>query len=407
MKTSIKNFNAFKSLGSFFLSDIDKKRLDIEKKVDQLIEGKLFDILSEYRASGYVLTYKQKNNLIDTMLDLHPGAMVKQLNRDLIKGIHISDKELIHYFRAFSSINYVTDISDDEYASHNSTYDSSKKTIKLYEITKLYKDKIKDSAFTYQLMQAWDKKFQHYMNHKIVPKKSVLNRYNYDDKDDKFVKENLLSPIMKYHKEILSHKSIEQLHRIKKQLNKVRKNANTISGAVSDYYYVASAIKEILNKVDSVIQYSFEKDLSITKQNIQLIYVDNQMDELIIKESMKMIEKTNIKDLPKIASDLLFDIKSHYISLYKKIDYLNQEEQFTLQNLWEKRVPEIISKYLHIDKEDRLTMFNRNNQNAEQLMIASLENINSNFILMKKNKNEEGLTSLSATHKYTQQVKKN
>lgn len=397
--------NVFKSLSDIFLSDRDKQKKEIEQKVDQLIAGSFFEILTEYRCSGYVMSEKQHDNLIEKVLELHPGAVMKKLNSDIVKGIQLTDNELLKYFNAYCGSQHIQEMSGEKL---NEDGQLANGTSKVLEIATVYKKKLKDPTFTYALMQIWDKKFNNYMTHKLIPttKKFKLGKYNYDSIDNSYVTEHLIIPMARHHIKILSHKSVSELNKIKSQVTSVRKKANKIGGGFSDNYHVGRAMAQLLGKVEEVIKYSFEKDLAVTKQNIELIYVDNHMDELIIKESMKMIERTNTKDLPKVASDLLFDMKENYIALYKKINSLNPEEQFILENLWEKRVPEIISKYLHIDKEDRLTMFNRNNQNAEQLMIESLENINSNFISMKANKNEEGLSSLSVTHKYTKNFKK-
>jgi hypothetical protein len=108
--------------------------------------------------------------------------------------------------------------------------------------------------------------------------------------------------------------------------------------------------------------------------------------------------------LPKNALDLIKDIEDIYKKIrannFEDIDKLN-----TLNILLEKRVPEVLSKYLKVDPEYRTTLKSSQGKNAQDLMIDSLNNIKDNFESVYQEINQNTVNSLSATNRYTKTLK--
>ena len=138
-----------------------------------------------------------------------------------------------------------------------------------------------------------------------------------------------------------------------------------------------------------------------TKKEYGSNYISNAIANQIVQDS----RNHTVEQLPPAATKLLDDINE----VYKKVSISGKEipgEIFDINNLFEKRLPEVLKKYLTIDPLYRTTMTNREGKNAEELMIDSLENIKSNFENAWQSINEQQLSSLSVTNKYTKNFKK-
>ena len=142
--------------------------------------------------------------------------------------------------------------------------------------------------------------------------------------------------------------------------------------------------------------------LSLGKKNIQFDVqkykngIENKMAENI--QSFK-IENTISSDIQKKLDQL----NTLYIEMNQ--EELNEEQRFQMKNLFEKKIPETIEKYLSIDPEYRKELKNFKGQNAEEIMLSSLEEIMTKFIEVKKEKNENNLQDLTVKQHYFKEIK--
>jgi hypothetical protein len=159
--------------------------------------------------------------------------------------------------------------------------------------------------------------------------------------------------------------------------------------------------KDSLNKVANNF---YKKDMDRIFEQTKITYTNNLVDKLTINTIKNEIH--SMKDLPKNALTIISAIEE----LYKKIKtapnnhtnnkYIENIEQLEL--MLEKRIPEVLSKYLTIDPSYRTTLVSSQGKNAEQLMIESLENIKAIFDKTFETINQHNIDSLSVTNRYTQ-----
>lgn len=145
-------------------------------------------------------------------------------------------------------------------------------------------------------------------------------------------------------------------------------------------------INNILN--ETKINYTTEMVNNLTVNNIKQGHYD-------------------IKDLPVEALDLIKSIEETYQKIQNMQTKLSENMLMkdridSLNILLEKRIPEVLGKYLTIDPSYRTTLMSIQGKNAEQLMIESLNNIAQSFIVIFEEINQQSVDSLSVTNRYTQ-----
>lgn len=156
------------------------------------------------------------------------------------------------------------------------------------------------------------------------------------------------------------------------------------------------------NKIQEIIQ----KKLLSKKDEILRKIKSIHGDQILEKKINHSIHSSNIsvkQELPTQAQNIIKNINEKYDNFNKS--NINQETRDELKKLYEIRIPEILKKFLVIDKEYRIELKNVQGKNAQELMLESLKNIED--ILDKKliEINESRLSDLSVTQRYTSAIK--
>jgi hypothetical protein len=154
-----------------------------------------------------------------------------------------------------------------------------------------------------------------------------------------------------------------------------------------------SDIKQVMKHTQN--QQGLEYVQQITFQQIQQNQIPNNM-------VLPDVAKEHIDAI----SDLYQKIQTTLELNHLKNNLDKQEMIFEVTNLFEKRLPEILKKYLTIDNEYRTSLTNNQGLNAQQLMMKSLENIQSNLMSHWKRLNQDSINDLSASNRYTEHFKR-
>ena len=158
-------------------------------------------------------------------------------------------------------------------------------------------------------------------------------------------------------------------------------------------------IKDEFQKIASII-YSADYDEKINKT--KEVYSSNYFKNLTLEASEQSIKSFDFTSLPAQAQTILSEI---YQLGQKLPNYsLNQDQKFDFTNITQKRVPEVLKKYLNIDPEYRTTLTNSEGKNAQDLMIESLGNYQSKLQNIIQGINEDKLQDLSATKRYSKSI---
>jgi hypothetical protein len=154
--------------------------------------------------------------------------------------------------------------------------------------------------------------------------------------------------------------------------------------------------------LENILNTTYNKGL----KDILIKTKETYADEFVQNKTLEKIQSeiATTKDLPEAASKLVRSIEDFYQKIKLNKDP-SVEQSHLIDNLLEKRVPEILAKYLKVDPTYRTSMFNLEGKNAEQLMFESLENVQVIFHDMFEELNKNSLNSLTATNRYTKMLR--
>lgn len=158
-----------------------------------------------------------------------------------------------------------------------------------------------------------------------------------------------------------------------------------------------------INATFSYILKNFYKpQLDNNLNNVRNIFSEQSLDKKIVKQ----VHGTNysVNNLPLQAKETIEVIKNLSIKLGEHSENISVDQQMTIKNILEKRVPEILQKYLSIDREYRTSLKNSYGKNAENLMQEALLNYKNKLDDLLKEVNENNLHNLSATQRYSQSI---
>jgi hypothetical protein len=160
---------------------------------------------------------------------------------------------------------------------------------------------------------------------------------------------------------------------------------------------VNDSFKNILNTY-------YASDLVQALHKTKEVYSDNYLNDQTIKANINSAKTTTFKLLPLMANEQLNKIKLQYASL-GQFDNLNAKDIFDMENIYEKRIPEVLQKFLSMSPEYRTSLKDINGKTAEDLMLESLKNFSDKFENILHTANENKLKNLSVMSKYSQKIK--
>ena len=137
-------------------------------------------------------------------------------------------------------------------------------------------------------------------------------------------------------------------------------------------------------------------------QETQDVFSDNYFKKITTAAHYNMDNDFSMNQLPQEAKNLLKNIQTQYSNLQKLS--VDSENQFIVTNLLEKRIPEVLQKYISITPEYRTTLKNNEGKNAEDLMLESLTNFSNKINTIVEDINQGKVQDLSATKRYSKSI---
>lgn len=394
------NFNTFLSITKIdkllnkFKSDPNS---EITKQAQFFLDTNNYDSYVTMLSQGYIPNVKQQELMDEFVNSILSGPLTRENIKDepATSRIHYEEyynerhKRLEKYLNNGLKLSYDNAVrflhnnTTESYSSKGALHGNEKfltepdytlksKYMEFPELTKQLRDIISQSEFSDYFLSEF--------------KKSLYKKTTKDKRD--------LRPmyIILRHIEVLTY-APEILF----------KNTNfddlTVIIKKLSYPGIGSHNSQILN---NIVNNLYKTDVKRIFTETKSAYPSQLVENLTLNNIRN--EEHNIKELPKSALDLVITIED----LYKKIKstkYEDSDKLHTLNNLLEKRVPEVLSKYLKVDPEYRLTLKSSQGKNAEDLMIDSLINIKDSFINVVEEINQNTVNSLSATNRYTKTLK--
>lgn len=395
----IKKYSKFLSLANVITYIKDKMDHHINNRdynerqfieVNRMINYEDYKYLPSMLQDGYILTNKQKahiNAYVNKRLDYSGTKELLFVEKYLNLGFTLDNvtKEKYLYKMLINDTPYYVDslFSLERISETNQpiivtdyTWDKEdkqlldKKDIKLEALTECLRDYIKSSNFyntqLHNLIKAAkvSKKKKHYLY--TEPYKHLLTIFTHENKE-------VVLKNMPY-KKFMSF--VDELNLVFNE-NVLKSEIRNI---INDYYKNGAEHTDVKPLIKPLMK-------PTVKENLEPI--NNKVTEHIVIENLPEVPQNIIKEI----TELYNNIKS------------NDIEDFDIDNLFEKRLPEVLDKYFKIAEKYRNKLKNNEGNTAEDLLIESLENIRSNFDKKWEDINMQALSSLSATNKYTRTFK--
>lgn len=193
-------------------------------------------------------------------------------------------------------------------------------------------------------------------------------------------------------------------------ITEIKDNAINISFKLSNVYFDKNenslkvpALKNLEDQAKKLISQKLESNKAEIIKQTKILSRDVILEKKV-NDSISNHHITINNELPKDAKDIIQNINDKY-NVLSSDKNLNEEDKLELKNLYENRLPQIVKKFLVIDKEYRTELKNVEGKNAEQLMVESLDNIYHVLNNKLENINVERLSDLSATKRYTNAIR--
>lgn len=369
---------------------LSKEKKEISEKIDKYLQNGLLELIIVAYKNGYELNVVQKqkfNNKIFKLIMENNLLALENCPSDLVDDTLLAKWLLTNHAgkaEIFITERYNEKWSEEKFIDAlfttanglvkeiNNVIDSYKKD-KGLEITKNFKE-IKTLADNYNIILNTIVKV---CFHKIEPNLSLDIYVDF----------------------------LENVNKNITFIEMIKKNAN--HPVFSEIRTDTTDIMNLIQQITFQISTCFEKDKMSFIEQVKNNNLDNLLTKKVLENNSKTSSDSIIKALPEQTQSLIKDINTKIQSCLKEEEVLSHENKLTIESLYEKRIPEIISKYTSIDKEYLLKLKSIDGYTPEQLMNQSLQNIEEKVDELIININQSRIDSLSATQRYTQKIKIN
>ena len=153
-----------------------------------------------------------------------------------------------------------------------------------------------------------------------------------------------------------------------------------------------------------VVENYYSKALDKKMETTQQIFSDSYFKKVTTEALQNMESHFSIQTLPLEAKETLKAIQQQYDNISTYQLKLSEEDKFTMQNLLEKRIPEVLEKFLTIPPDYRTGLTNSEGKNAQDLMLESLNNFNTKITSIVENIAQSKIQDLSVTKRYSKSI---
>lgn len=401
-----------------------------DKKIVFLLENNLLSQIGKLENSGIQLKdcYKKEYHvrLYENLIN-NPNETLREY---LKSKIELPEK--------FQEIYFLMDIqsnSGDYRINFSKIYESFVSRVK-NALSKDYLEKYKykkinDKNFVNDLFDFWYESHRKHINdiqrNVMNKKKFLFFTYNKSGeqlvRDVTFFKENGIQKhivrataffkVLLRNEFFFQHVDMDKILKAKellKSYEKIQKDLNKYkSKTINTFNYEAKLlndieINDIMKMFERAIKTNYEKSYNEIVREITSSKEEKLVDKEIVKDLLNVVNKELVYNLPSDSASMIEEIKNKAENLYKK--NLNEETKEIIVFLLEEKLPEVINKYLLIDKEYRESLKNVQGKSAKELMMDSLVVINESVECIEKDINEENLTNLSIHNRYIKRTLK-
>lgn len=346
----------------------------LEKEVDQYLKMDKLESALKYADSGYQFTEKQLETIKPKLYYLGVKAFEK-LFED-----HPSATQFIKSNDVFFKI--LPEIIHNKFSSHS-------------KLMYYFNEKLQVEDFKQSFRKNFYDSIDKLLSDSFFIRKIKEKDYYFDSR--------IFLIFRKYSDIILEDLTFDSFYEKLNTINKIKKHVSkewATKGNKIDRNSFDCFERDFKEKGEKKLEELLDKKAHAIEQ----LYMPQNINTFMVKKINEELKKTKLENLPEEAHSIIVEINQHY-DLLKDNDGLTDNEIFSINNLMNKRLSEVIYKYLKVDEDFRETMRHPNGKNTKELMLDSLIEIRQTLENIRLEKNERHLSSLSATNKYLKQRK--
>lgn len=155
----------------------------------------------------------------------------------------------------------------------------------------------------------------------------------------------------------------------------------------------------------------YYRDEIASKMQLTRSIYNNDLQEMALQKAQENLNNPQYNVLPEKAQEKVKQIEELYQTLHagksaSKIEHaISAQEEFEIENVFQRRLPEVLEKYLSIHQDYRDSMKHmQTGKTAYEMMMESLENYQLKLQTILDNRTQDKLSDMNATSIYSKKI---
>jgi hypothetical protein len=449
VETPKESFYYFKQIGSKILSLFNIKQLSTQQKIivskineylkdddviGAMILRKSHEQLDSYTEKDFNKTFinqiVKEKNINDCGAVFLETILAKNLEIDykflatfcltevghnyLLKAIHKYDYVIEQRMSDFTDFPVLYKIIKEEKESFESK-EHEKIFLQVAPKLQVYINKaLKDPEFTYELYLKWENALNTCASQ--APKKYLEGNDQYikQKSRDYLILERTSKCFLEFQILSIQPPTLEYVQNLNEKINKLIKK---ISAYVSKDFLEPFKSASYKDNFQSEPFKSYLKYQKIMEQEViadHYAKMENKNNNDVNQNTIPKKENNYVREnseeikkkvvIPYHAKLIMNEIIELNNLIIPNLNMLSDNQRHDIQSLTEKRIPEILNKYMDIDVKYREGLKNVEGKSADELLVQSLGSVKQIFTNMVEYINMSKLSSLSVTQRYLKSV---
>ena len=380
-----------------------------EEQADSLLGAKLYDLYFAMIDSGYAPTQSQKNNLDYYINDLicvtDQGDNLALINNYIKLGYKLSPNNA---YELISDSNFQKKYFNQDFFNQNYNFNN------VSPAHNLLISHLRSMIFSEEFTTFASERFLNSFSNNLYFGKSFYHQTSkYDINNYPFMPHSIFN-VPKFIEEIphiilpkINSQEfinfIAKMNETKRYIDEFFTNPLLKKGAPYvknlDTFY-----DDTLHILNTTLREYYSQDLNKMLHQTKVVYSKHYLVEQAIKKTQLAVADYKVTALPNSTQNIINSIQAVYNSLENHRNDLNDEQIFLIDNLFEKRIPEVLQKYFSIDQEYRNTMKTSQGKNAQELMDDSLGNFKNKLSEILEAVNANKLSDLNVSQRYSSNI---
>lgn len=373
------------------------EQLAQQNQAQQFLDNRMYESYSKMIGYGYQSTEKQKQTFVKhirALLFSNNGEGRLELEKHLANGYRLEKNELFNYI--LTSPTGWDNANEIDYVLKNLYIQDKNRqhTFITTGVGEALKEIFAKQDFSADFMKFCVEKIKETLNGYSASDlnnihQSLIILYGMDS--ERFLKDVSFDEMMKFVK--LNHDCFNTIY------DAYHHNSSCgYSSTIFDNW----SKKEIPALIEQHYTTDLEQRLQQTKQTYK-----GELENMALRQARESLEHQSVKALPKEVKETINEIETIYWNLknsHKKGE--NPQLDFDIENIFEKRIPEVLEKYIRIPEEYRQnTRHEITGKTAYEMMMESLGNYQQKLQDILAEKIQNNLSGMNATKIYSQKIR--